>query len=297
MAEFGRGVGPVKRERDRPAGLGGRQDRLAVDHAGGPFLGHQRVQGADQGVPVGQLQFQRPDQHPDFESWTCRHTQGGTLSLRIKTRLRAREGSPPPLAYLTSTSGLRTLVTSCNGSILTPIRVKCMRHIFVIHGPNVLGKTRITASVRAPQGTHESDRTIVLTTALNEAGRFTRISTTLWLLATELSVHAVLTEIQKQFQNRCPLEDGEDLVLIEASDFVASAPEHVIEQMRAIFHPQKTPQSRPVSAVVAPPKPKPSHKKKSSSSDWKKHTAKKLGVKPTDAMLLRLPGSYGSRAH
>ena len=55
--EFGGGVGPFKGEGDRSPGFGRRQDGLAVDHVGGPFLDHEAMERADQGLPFGQLQF------------------------------------------------------------------------------------------------------------------------------------------------------------------------------------------------------------------------------------------------
>jgi hypothetical protein len=31
--------------------------------------------------PPASCSVRRPDQHPDFEPWTCRHTRAGTLSF------------------------------------------------------------------------------------------------------------------------------------------------------------------------------------------------------------------------
>jgi hypothetical protein len=38
-----------------------------------------RVFGINEVFPADQLQFQNPDRHPDFQSWTCRHTKPGTM--------------------------------------------------------------------------------------------------------------------------------------------------------------------------------------------------------------------------
>jgi hypothetical protein len=64
--QVGGGVSPVKRERDRPSRLAGRKDRLPVDHAGRPFRGCLRVQGADEGFPPGKLQVESENRSRGF---------------------------------------------------------------------------------------------------------------------------------------------------------------------------------------------------------------------------------------
>ena len=92
--EFAGRVSPFKREGYRAAGLGGRQDGLAVHDVRGPLLGHECVQGADEGLAFGQLEFERPDQHPDFEAWTCRHAIARTF--RIGAFLDCEGSGPQP---------------------------------------------------------------------------------------------------------------------------------------------------------------------------------------------------------
>lgn len=80
-AQFDGRVGPFERERDRTTGLRGRQNGLAIDQVGSPLLGHQRVQGPDEGTGAGELKFACPDKHPDFETGACGHTSGGTFRV------------------------------------------------------------------------------------------------------------------------------------------------------------------------------------------------------------------------
>jgi len=58
--EIGRREAPVKGECHRGPRLTGRKNGLTVYHAGGPFGGHQCVEGTDKGFPSGQLKFKSP---------------------------------------------------------------------------------------------------------------------------------------------------------------------------------------------------------------------------------------------
>ena len=138
-------------------------------------------------------------------------------------------------------------------------------------------------------------RTAVLIEALQSLGRVLRINLTLWLLVTEHSAGDVSCKIQEKLKSESRSDDAGDIFVIDASAIACNTSEEVAGQLESVFFGRKTYSSPAASrAKIQPPISKSSHHVQSHNQTRREQIAEEYGVKPTDAMLRRVSGSFES---
>ena len=170
-----------------------------------------------------------------------------------------------------------------------------MNHVFVAHTSLLLEEFQCTGDTMLTHRDRTPERTKILIEAMESLGRVVRINLTLWLILTEHSVTKVHNTIQDLLKSRLKLENFGDIFVIEASDFGGTTSHETIEKVQTIC------EVRWESHSPTPPPPKvpnPVHKSKrspvSDEQSRREQIAKENNINPTDAMLWRIPGSYGN---
>lgn len=167
-----------------------------------------------------------------------------------------------------------------------------MRYVFITHTPHLLEEFLLDETLWKHKD-RTSARTSILIETLQSLGRFVRLNLTLWLLATEHSVDEVHKRIQERLKPHVRLDSVGDIFVIEVADFVGTTSQDTIAQVQSICEVQSTPNpsmnALPTS-LTSPPKPK--RAVPITEQSRREQLAEEYGIKPTDAMFWRLPGSY-----
>lgn len=166
-----------------------------------------------------------------------------------------------------------------------------MRHIFVTHTPYLLEEFPLNGMVWKHQD-RTSARTLLLSETLRSLGRTVRVNLTLWLVATEHSVEEVHNRIQECLKPHVSLDRAGDIFVIEAGDVVGTTSQDTVAQCQTILGVSSTqPMDSLASTSVATAGDK--RVPQDGRASKREQIAEDYGVKPTDAMFRRLPGSYG----
>lgn len=170
-----------------------------------------------------------------------------------------------------------------------------MRHVFVTHTPHLLEEFPLGETLLQKHQERTPIRTSILIETLQSLGRAVRLNLTLWLLATEHSADDVHERIHERLKPHVDFNSAGDIFVIEAADVVFTTSQDTITQMQGVCdvcsfpNPSGTPlppssTSAPKLEPVAP----------TVEQSRRELLAEEYGIKPTDAMFWRLPGSYES---
>jgi len=174
-----------------------------------------------------------------------------------------------------------------------------MRNLFITHTGHLLQEFLVQDTLWALANDLTPQRTTALTEALASMGKFVRIDLTLWYLQTNLEPEDVLKRIRADV-GKVPIprpgirEDLGDVFVIEASDFSGRCSEEAIDKLGALCPVAKEQTPRPTPAKPRPQLPEAAPQVQLTKLSRREELAEELGVKPTDAMFWKMPGSYGS---
>lgn len=167
-----------------------------------------------------------------------------------------------------------------------------MRHIFITHTPHLLEEFPFDGMVWKQQDRTPA-RTLLLSETLRSLGRTVRVNLTLWLVATEHSVEEVHNRIQECLKPHVSLDRAGDIFVIEAGDVVGTTSQDTMAQCQAILDVSST---QPMDSLASTSVVKARRAPQDGRVSKQEHIAEDYGIKPTDAMFRRLPGSYGGGA-
>ena len=167
-----------------------------------------------------------------------------------------------------------------------------MRQVFITHTPHLLEEFLFNETLWKHKD-RTPTRTSILIEALQSLGRAVRLNLTLWLLATEHSVDEVHKRIQERLKPHVSLDSVGDIFVIEVADFVGTTSQDTIAQVQSICEVRSTPNpSTTASPASSTSTSKPKRVDPIVEPSRREQLAEEYGIKPTDAMFWRLPGSY-----
>lgn len=171
-----------------------------------------------------------------------------------------------------------------------------IHYIFVAHTPLLFEEFPCSNQILLKHKDRTQNQTNAFIEVLRTLGRSVRVNLTLWLLATEHSVSEVHDRIRAGLMSRGRVEHAGDIFVIEASDFAGSTSDETIAQIRTVCEVESMPQGPPAASRTMPVSISKSEGSvaRAAGQSRREQVAEKLGIKPTDAMFWRLPGSYGS---
>jgi hypothetical protein len=170
-----------------------------------------------------------------------------------------------------------------------------MKNIFIAHTPLLLEEFPFSDTMFFKHEVRTPKRTAIFTEALQSLGSAVRINLTLWLLATEHSASEVSDRILNRLKAESRTDDAGDIFVIEADTIACTTSQDTANQVQAIFDGGAI----PISQAQPPPKTPANLPKKKVSFPFAKlsrreQIAEEYGIKPTDAMLRKVTGSFES---
>ena len=171
-----------------------------------------------------------------------------------------------------------------------------MHYVFIAHTPLLLEEFPFNSEMLLKHKDRTANQTNALMETLRSLGRAVRVNLTLWLLATDHSVGEVHARIQDRLKAPASGRDSGDIFVIEASDFAGTTAKDTIAQIQTICEISSTDQSPVETSATRPPFIRKPGRRVPAMDDRsrREQVAEQYGIKPTDAMFWRLPGSYGS---
>lgn len=167
-----------------------------------------------------------------------------------------------------------------------------MRQAFITHTPHLLEEFPLNEALWKHKD-RTAARTSILLDALQSLGRPVRLNLTLWLLATEHSVDEVLKRIHERLKPHVSIDSVGDIFVIEVADFVGTTSRDTIAKVQSICEVRLTPNPFATAAPVSSPSTSsPKQVVPIAEPSRREQIAEEYGIKPTDAMFRRLPGSY-----
>jgi len=169
-----------------------------------------------------------------------------------------------------------------------------MRYLLISHTPFLFDEFPFGEQMVFRNETFTATRTKAFSEALQSLGESARINLTLWMLVTDATPEDVLNRLKERLRVHLEIEDAGDILIIETPNFVGYASNEAIAQVKALSKIEVIPNKSTSSITEAPSILTSYSSSKTGRNEWFEKLAKLWGVKSTDALIRRVPGSFES---